>query len=67
MAAPYFVLIREMKDAYNHRLRLVESARERDTKPTTRLFASTVPTVRQGLRRLQRRQPFSYHALYRIR
>lgn len=28
MSAPYFVLIRDFKNAYNHRLRLVESARE---------------------------------------
>jgi transposase len=54
MAAPYFALIREMKDAYNHRLRLVESARQRGIKPTARLFATTVPTVRKWLRRYQR-------------
>jgi hypothetical protein len=37
IAARYFDLIREMKDnAYNHRLRLVESARERGLKPTAR-------------------------------
>lgn len=35
---PYFTLIREMSDAYNHRLRLVESARQRDIKPTARPF-----------------------------
>ena len=33
MAASYFVLIREMRDPYNHRLRLVESARQRGLKP----------------------------------
>jgi hypothetical protein len=44
-AARYFDLIREMKDAYNHRLRLVESARQCGIKPTARLFATTVPTV----------------------
>ena len=38
-AARYFDLIREMKNAYNHRLRLVESARQRGIKPTARLFA----------------------------
>ncbi len=53
MAAPYFVLIREMKDAYNHRLRLVESAQQRGIKPTARLFTTTVPTVRKWLRRFQ--------------
>jgi hypothetical protein len=45
-AARYFDLLREMKDGYNHRLRLVESARERGIKPTARLFATTAPTVR---------------------
>jgi hypothetical protein len=44
MATParYFDLVREMKDAYNHRLRLVESAKQRGGKPTARLFATTV-------------------------
>ncbi len=53
MAAPYFVLVREMKDAFNHRLRLVQSARQRGIKPTARLFQTTVPTVRKWLRRYQ--------------
>src|SRR6202163_3024351 len=57
MAAPYFDLIREMNDAYNHRLRLVESARQRGLKPTARLFATSVPTVRKWLRRYQRHGP----------
>jgi transposase-like protein len=57
MAASYFVLIREMRDPYNHRLRLVESARQRGLKPTARLFATTVPTVRKWLRRYQRHGP----------
>jgi hypothetical protein len=53
-AARYFDLVREMKDhAYNHRLRLVESARERGIKPTAQLFATTVPTVRKWLRHFQ--------------
>ncbi len=56
-AARYFDLIREMRDAYNHRLRLVDSARERGLKPTARLFATTVPTVRKWLRRYQQRGP----------
>jgi len=57
-AARYFALVREMKDnAYNHRLRLVESARERGIKPTARLFATTAPTVRKWLRRFQRHGP----------
>jgi hypothetical protein len=29
----YFDLVREMKDAYNHRLRLVESAKKRGINP----------------------------------
>ena len=55
MATParYFDLVREMKNAYNHRLRLVESAQQRGIKPTARLFATTVPTVRKWLRRYQ--------------
>lgn len=57
MSAPYFDLIREMRDAYNHRLRLVESARARGIKPTARLFATTVPTVRKWLRRYQQQGP----------
>jgi len=56
MSARYFDLIREMKqNTYNHRLRLVESAKERGIKPTARLFATTVPTVRKWLRRFQQR------------
>jgi hypothetical protein len=43
--------VHEMKDnAYNYRLRLVESARQRGLKPTAKLFATTVPTVRKWLR-----------------
>ena len=41
-------------DAYNHRLRLVECARQRGIKPTARLFPTTVPTVRKWLRRFQK-------------
>ncbi len=52
-SARYFDLVREMKNAYNHRLGLVKSARERGIKPTARLFATTVPTVRKWLRRYQ--------------
>ena len=57
MAVPYFVLVREMQNAYNHRLRLVESARQRGIKPTARLFATTVRTVRKWLRRYQQHGP----------
>ncbi len=34
-------------------MRLVESAKQRGIKPTARLFATTVPTVRKWLRRFQ--------------
>jgi hypothetical protein len=58
IAARYFDLVREMKDnAYNYRLRLVESARQRGLKPTAKLFATTVPTVRKWLRRFQQHGP----------
>jgi len=59
MTAParYFDLVREMKNAYNHRLRLVESAKQRGIKPTARLFTTTVPTVRKWLRRYQQGGP----------
>lgn len=57
MSAPYFILVREMRDAYNHRLRLVQSARQRGIKPTARLFQTTVPTVRKWLRRYQQQGP----------
>jgi transposase-like protein len=65
MATParYFDLVREMKDAYNHRLRLVESAKQRGGKPTARLFATTVPTVRKWLRRFQQHGPSGLVAL----
>jgi transposase len=56
-AAPYFDLVREMKDPYNHRLRLVRSARQIGSKPTARLFSTTVPTVRKWLRRFQQQGP----------
>src|SRR3989337_293536 len=55
--APYFELIREMRDAYNHRLRLVAHARQHGIKATARLFQTTVPTVRKWLRRYQQQGP----------
>jgi transposase len=58
MSARYFDLIREMKqNTYNHRLRLVESAKQRGIKATARLFLTTVPTVRKWLRRFQQQGP----------
>lgn len=66
-AARYFDLFREMKNAYNHRLRLVESAQQRGIKPTARLFLTTVPTVRKWLRRFQQHGPTGLHELSRAR
>ena len=66
-SARYFDLVREMKDAYNHRLRLVESAKQRGIKPTARLFATTVPTVRKWLRRFQQHGPSGLLPLSRAR
>src|SRR3989454_6176466 len=63
----YFDLVREMKDAYNHRLRLVESAKQRGIKPTARLFVTTVLTVRKWLRRFQQHGPSGLVALPRAR
>jgi transposase len=57
IAARYFNLVREMKNAYIHRLRLVESAKPRGIKPTARLFATTVPTVRKWLCRYRQHGP----------
>src|SRR5713226_1797116 len=64
-SARYFDLVREMKNAYNHRLRLVESAKQRGIKPTARLFTTTVPTVRKWLRRFQQRGASGLVALSR--
>jgi hypothetical protein len=50
-AAPYFDLVREMKNAYNHRWRFVEHARQYGIKPAARAFSTTVPTLRKWLRR----------------
>ena len=52
-AVPYFDLVREMGNAFNHRLRLVRSAQHQGIKKTAREFATTVPTVRKWLRRFQ--------------
>src|SRR5439155_26448746 len=56
-SARYFDLVREMKNAYNHRLRLVESAKQRGIKPTARLFTTTIATVRKWLRCYQQHGP----------
>ncbi len=55
--APYYELVREMRDAYNHRLRLVQYARQHGIKPAARALATTVPTVRKWLRRYQHDGP----------
>jgi transposase len=59
MASParYFDLVREMRDAYNHRLRLVQFARQHGIKPAARAFATTVPTVRKWVRRYHAQGP----------
>ncbi len=55
MPAPllYFDLIREMKNAFNHRLRLVAHARQYGLKDAARFFHTTLPTVRKWVRRYQ--------------
>jgi transposase-like protein len=63
----YFDLVREMKNTYNHRLWLVESVQRRGIKPTARLFATTVPTVRKWWRRYQQRGPSGLLPLSRAR
>jgi transposase-like protein len=52
-----------MCSAYNHRLRLVHSARQLGIKPTARLFQTTVPTVRKWLRRFQQHGPRGFRRL----
>src|SRR3984893_9526711 len=67
-ASRYCDLVGEMKESiYKHRLRLVESARARGIKPTARLFATTVPTVRKWVRRYQQQGPSRLLALSRAR
>ena len=63
--APYFDLVREMKDAYNHRLRMVDYARQHGIKAAARAFQATVPTVRKWLRRYQRDGPCGLQELSR--
>jgi hypothetical protein len=53
IAARYFDLAGEMKSAYEHRLRMVESAKWHGLKPTARTFATTVPTVRKCTHRAE--------------
>jgi transposase len=55
MAAPvpYFDVVRQMRNAFNYRLRLVTQARQHGIKAAARAFATTVPTVRKWLRRYE--------------
>jgi transposase len=48
---PYFDVVRQMKNAFNYRLRLVTYARCHGIKAAARAFRTTVPTVRKWLRR----------------
>src|ERR1700752_5391441 len=66
-ASRYFDLVREMRDAYNHHLRLVDYARRQGIKPAARAFATNVPTVRKWLRRYQHHGPYRLRELSRAR
>jgi transposase-like protein len=48
---PYFDLTRQMKNAFDYRLRLVGHARQHGIKAAARAYRTTVPTVRKWLRR----------------
>jgi transposase len=50
---PYFDVVRQMKNAFNYRLRLVTHARQHGIKAAARAFQTTVPTVRKWVRRFQ--------------
>jgi transposase len=50
---PYFEVVRQMKNAFNYRLRLVTHARPHGIKAAARTFQTTVPSVRKWLRRYQ--------------
>src|SRR6516225_3008815 len=56
-SARYCDLVRERRDAYNHRLQLVESAKQRGIKPTAQLFTTSPLTVRKGWRRYPQHGP----------
>ncbi len=62
----YFDLVREMKDPYHHRLRLVESGKRIGIEPTARLFATTVPTVRKRLHRFAQELPAALDPLLQV-
>jgi len=50
---PYFEVVRQMKNGFNYRLRLVTHARQHGIKAAARAFRTTVPTVRKWGRRYQ--------------
>jgi transposase len=50
---PYFEVVRQMKNAFNYRLRLVTHARQHGIKAAARAFRTTVPTVRKWGRRYE--------------
>ena len=52
---PYFEVVRQMKNAFNYRLRLVTHARQHGIKAAARAFRTTVPTVRKWGRRYEAR------------
>ena len=52
--ARYYDLIREMKNAFNHRLRLVDYARQHGLKAAARAFRCTPPTLHKWLPKLLR-------------
>ena len=56
-SARYCDLVRERRDTYNHRLQLVESAKQRGIKPTAQLFTTSPLTVRKGWRRYPQHGP----------
>src|SRR5712692_4107133 len=57
-SARYFDMVSEMKGkAYNNRMRLVESVKERDIKPKASLFATTTLTALTWWRRYQQLGP----------
>lgn len=50
---PYFNVVRQMKNAFDYRLRLVTHARQHGIKAAARSFRTTVPTVRKWVRRYE--------------
>jgi transposase len=53
---PYFDVVRQMKNPFNYRLRLVTHARQYGIKAAARAFQTTVPTVRKWLRRYEQQR-----------